>query len=155
MTLSTTPASSPASTTRPQLILPMAHLGEGPSTLRHDEHRHHPTQAVGHDGDAIGHDPVGVVHEQVEVIEAGREREGSLPHIVAYRLQRPRLPGGPVAGDGDRVRVIHPEADEEAVAADGGHEWRLRHGGRGARPPPAAAGTPTEGPETPPPAPLL
>src|SRR5260370_19799789 len=133
MTLSTTPASSPASTTRPQLILPMAHLGEGPSTLRHDEHRHHPTQAVGHEGDAIGHDPVDAVHEQVEVIEAGREREGAFPHIVAYRLQRPGLPGGPVAGDGDRVRVIHPEADEEAVAADGGHERRLWHDGRGAR----------------------
>src|SRR6266852_6173560 len=39
---STSPASSPPSTTRPQLILPIAHPGEGPYRLGSNHYHHHP-----------------------------------------------------------------------------------------------------------------
>src|SRR6059058_170922 len=52
-------------------------------TLRHDEHRHHPTQSVGHRRHAVGDHPIRPVHKQVEVIDAAPQAEPALPHVVA------------------------------------------------------------------------
>src|SRR2546421_6363398 len=125
--LSTTPAKSPPSTTRPQLIFPIAHLGEGPPTLRHDEHRHHAAQTVGHRRHAAGHHPIRPVDQQVEVIQAALESARPYPPVAAQRAQRHLLPGVPVARARDRPGTRHPKPHHDAVTPHPRHERRELH----------------------------
>src|SRR5216684_4307426 len=98
---STTPASSPPSTTRPQLILPIVTSGREKSDQHaaptvwadttavkqlcasgHDQDGHHPTHPVRDRCHTVWHHPIPAVHEQVEVIQAEPQGERSLPQVA-------------------------------------------------------------------------
>src|SRR2546422_283279 len=91
--------------------------------------------SVGNRRHPVGHDPVRPVDLQVEVVQSAPQRQRALPDVVAQGAQLERLPRIPVARDGDRAGVGHPESHDQAVTTRSRHEGGPLRGssrGRGA-----------------------
>src|SRR4029077_4859096 len=107
---STSPASSPPSTTRPQLILPIVTsgrekcdqhaaptVGADATAVKqlasgYDQHGHHPTQPIRNRRHPVGHDPVRSVDLQIEMVQPTSEHHRAFPNVIAQGSQPHGLP---------------------------------------------------------------